>query len=196
MLRDIDAACHAQGYGAGGRALKDVGVVSFYNQQVRIIKNLMTRVTRGQQAFKAIKVEVNTADNYQGKEKPIILVSLVRNPPHRLSKKANTARFERINVAFSRAQELLVIVGAAEVFRNYPVTLPNLDRPGQTTKPVYGQILDEISLGGGSLHPLQVVAQQDYQQLMPESAPSTGKHASRPAFPPRERRPANKRKQP
>jgi len=196
MLRDIDAACHAQGYGAGGRALKDVGVVSFYNQQVRIIKNLMTRVTRGQHAFKAIKVEVNTADNYQGKEKPIILVSLVRNPPHRLSKKANTARFERINVAFSRAQELLVIVGAAEVFRNYPVTLPNLDRAGQTTKPVYGQILDEISLGGGFLHPLQVVDQQEYQQLMPESGPPAGKHTGRPPFPPRERRPTNKRKQP
>jgi hypothetical protein len=195
MLRDLDAACHAQGYGAGGRPLKDVGVVSFYNQQVRIIKNLMTRVTR-QAAFKAIKVEVNTADNYQGKEKPIILVSLVRNPPHRLSKKANTARFERINVAFSRAQELLVIVGAAEVFRNYPVTLPNLDRQGQTTKPVYGQILDEISLGGGFLHPLQVIDQQDYQQLMPESDASAGKHAGRPAFPARDRRPTNKRKQP
>jgi hypothetical protein len=195
MLRDIDAACHAQGYGAGGRPMKDVGVVSFYNQQVRIIKNLMTKVAREQRPFKAIKVEVNTADNYQGKEKPVILVSLVRNPPHRLSKKANTARFERINVAFSRAQELLVIVGAAEVFRNYPVTLPNLDRQGHTTKPVYGQILDEISLGGGFLHPLQVIDQQNYQQLMPALDVPAGKHAGRPATPARDRRPTNKRKQ-
>jgi hypothetical protein len=76
------------------------------------------------------------------------------------------------------------------------VTLPNLDRQGQTTKPVYGQILDEISLGGGFLHPLQVIDQQDYQQLMPESDASAGKHAGRPVFPARDRRPTNKRKQP
>ena len=195
MLRDLDAACLAQGYGVGSATRKDVGVVSFYNRQVRIIKDLMGKVTRGEQAFRAIKVEVNTADNYQGKEKPIILVSLVRNPPHRLSSKANTARFERINVAFSRAQELLVVVGAAEVFRDYPVTLPNLDRPGQTTKRVYGQILDEISLGGGFLHPLQVIDQVTYTQLMPEPGTLHGKPAARPSYPARDRRPPSKRKQ-
>jgi hypothetical protein len=172
MLRDIDNACIAQGHGKDGTALKDVGVVSFYNLQVRIIRDLIVKVTRGGQAFKAIKVEVNTADNYQGKEKPIILVSLVRNPPKRLSTKANTARFERINVAFSRAQELLVVVGAADKFRDYRVNLPNLDRPGKTVKPVYGQILDEISLGGGFLHPLQVVDQGSYRKLIPEASPA------------------------
>lgn len=187
MLRDIDNACGAQGHGKDGAAMKDVGVVSFYNLQVRIIRDLIAKVTRGGQAFKAIKVEVNTADNYQGKEKPIILVSLVRNPPHRLSAKANTARFERINVAFSRAQELLVIVGAADKFRNYPVNLPNLDRPGKTVKHVYGQILDEISLGGGFLHPLQVVDQGSYRQLIPEASPARA---------PRQRHPHIKRKHP
>lgn len=173
MLRDLDVACFAQGYGVGAVAPKDVGVVSFYNSQVRIVRDMMGKATRGAQAFKAIKVEVNTADNYQGKEKPIIFVSLVRNPPHRLSAKANTARFERINVAFSRAQELLVIVGAADKFRNYPVKLPNLDRPGHATKNVYGQILDEISLGGGFLHPIQVIDQDAYRQLVPEQGRPT-----------------------
>lgn len=187
MLRDIDSACSAQGHGKDGTAMKDVGVVSFYNLQVRILRDLITKVTRGGQAFKAIKVEVNTADNYQGKEKPIILVSLVRNPPHRLSAKANTARFERINVAFSRAQELLVIVGAADKFRNYPVNLPNLDRPGKTVKHVYGQILDEISLGGGFLHPLQVVDQASYRQLIPEASATRA---------PKQRHPHIKRKHP
>lgn len=181
MLRDLDAACGKQGYGTGGSAKKDVGVVSFYNRQVRVIRELMNLVTRGPNAFKAIKVEVNTADNYQGKEKPIILVSLVRNPPHRLSAKANTARFERINVAFSRAQELLVIVGAADVFRNYPVTLPNLDRDGHTVKRVYGQILNEISLMGGFLYPLQVISPDAYQKLMPKPGKQSAGPVNRPA---------------
>lgn len=180
MLQDLDAACAEQGYGARGRAKKDVGVVSFYNRQVQDIRGLVKRVERAQ-AFKAIKLDVNTADNYQGKEKPIILVSLVRNPERgRLSRKANTARFERINVAFSRAQELLVIVGAAEVFRNYPVTLPNLDRPGQAEKYVYRQILNEISLGGGFLQAQQVISSAAYHALMPKQAEQSKQHGNRP----------------
>lgn len=197
MLRDLDAACAEQGYGKGGKPKKDVGVVSFYNRQVGLIFDLMNKVTRGPDAFKAIKVEVNTADNYQGKEKPIILVSLVRNPPHRLSAKANTARFERINVAFSRAQELLIIVGAAKVFRNYPVTLPNLDREGQVTKPVYGQILDEISLGGGFLQPSQVISADAFQKLMPAQTqqPNWQGHRVPPAQRDHNRSHSNRRKQ-
>ncbi|WP_162254578.1 AAA domain-containing protein [Massilia sp. Root1485] len=196
MLRDLDAACHAQGFGVDGAARKDVGVVSFYNRQVVIIKDLVKKATRGAKAFKAIKVEVNTADVFQGKEKPIILVSLVRNPPHRLSRTANTARFERINVAFSRAQELLIIVGAAQVFRDYPVHLPNLDRPGHSTRRVYGQILDEISLGGGFLHPSQIIDEEAYQQLMPEQGKPAHKPGSRPQHAPHDKRAFNqKRKQ-
>ncbi len=187
MLRDLDNACYAQGHGKGDAARKDVGVVSFYNLQVRVIRDLINKSSRGAQAFKAINVEVNTADNYQGKEKPIILVSLVRNPPHRLSAKANTARFERINVAFSRAQELLVIVGAADKFRNYPVNLPNLDRPGKTVKYVYRLILDDIALGAGFLHPTQLIDQDSYRQLLPVSDPSRV---------PRQRQPHSKRKHP
>lgn len=187
MLRDLDHACYAQGHGKGDAPRKDIGVVSFYNQQVRVIRDLMNKSSRGAQAFKAIKVEVNTADNYQGKEKPIILVSLVRNPPHRLSARANTARFERINVAFSRAQELLVIVGAADKFRNYPVNLPNLDRPGKAVKHVYRLILDDIALGGGFLHPTHVIDQDRYRQLLA---------ASDPLREPGQRQPHSKRKHP
>jgi len=191
MLRDIDEACASQGHGQGGNARKEVGVVSFYNRQVRIIRDLVNARTRGASGFKAIKVDVNTADNYQGKEKPIILVSLVRNPPHRLSARANTARFERINVAFSRAQELLIVVGAAEVFRNYPVRLPNLDREGVVTKRIYGEILNEISLNGGFLHPLQVIAPDTFRQMVPE--PGKQQQGSRLASAPRaSERPANR----
>lgn len=197
MLQDLDAACAKQGYGAGGRAKKDVGVVSFYNRQVQDIRGLVKKVERVQ-AFKAIKVDVNTADNYQGKEKPIILVSLVRNPERgRLSRKANTARFERINVAFSRAQELLVIVGAAEVFRDYPVTLPNLDRPGQSEKYVYRQILNEITLGGGFLQAQQVVSTTAYQDLMPKQTEQPNRYGNRPKHAGRDAsRPHSNRKKP
>ena len=37
------------------------------------------------------------------------------------------AAFERINVAFSRAQNLLIIVGAKELYDNLAVPIPNMD---------------------------------------------------------------------
>jgi hypothetical protein len=73
---------------------------------------------------------------------------MVRCPQHRLSKRANTASFERINVAFSRAQELLVIAGSARTFREYPVVLPNLTNTGKRKVNVYGNLIDEIHRNG------------------------------------------------
>jgi len=91
---------------------------------------------------------------YQGKEKPIILVSMVRNfgkgaPARRRSSRANVARFEYINVAFSRAQELLVVFGALDTFTPYQVELPPMDATGTPSIiPVYREITDMVERRG------------------------------------------------
>jgi len=90
-----------------------VGIVSFYQAQCRVIREAIKNINQGNLKFDAIDVEINTVIRYQGKEKPIILISLVRNDGkektyHRRGSNANIARFEFINVAMSRAQDLLV----------------------------------------------------------------------------------------
>jgi hypothetical protein len=167
-LCDIELSCREQGFGLNGKARKEVGIVTFYGRQVRAIRDAIRRIQGLRNIrFSAIEYDINTVDRYQGQERPIILVSMVRNPPFRLSQRANTAQFERINVAFSRAQELLVVAGAKDVFCKYPVFLPHLDRPGKKKVEVYRYIIDEIQRNGGLWSSDYIVSQQEYERLLP-----------------------------
>lgn len=151
MLRDIDDALIKTLPGPGER--KQVGIVSMYQAQVRAIRQEMNRETKDR-PFRAITCELSTVVKYQGKEKPIILVSMVRNlggaaSSRRRSSRANVARFEYINVAFSRAQELLVVFGAVDTFTPYQVELPPMDGSGPPRAvPVYREITQMVELSG------------------------------------------------
>lgn len=64
-------------------------------------------------------VKVDTVDSYQGKENPIVILSLVRNnadgPPQSGAatvREGFLSRSNRINVSISRAMDRLVIVGS------------------------------------------------------------------------------------
>lgn len=170
VLADLDDAYTRQGHGPARKPPKQVGIVTFYARQIRVIREAIASLVAQRGPFVGIKVDVNTADRYQGQERPIIIVSLVRCPPHKLSARANTAQFERINVAFSRAQELLVVLGAERVFRPYEIQLPHLDRPGRMRRAVYGHIIGEIELNGGLKAARQVLDQAMFDRLLPASA--------------------------
>lgn len=153
-LEQINAQSLTQGYSPSKK--RKVGVVSFYANQCREIRNaIRRRRPQGSNGrYESLDVEVNTVIRYQGKEKPIILVSLVRhdghdprrsgNQPRRRSSKANVARFEFINVAFSRAQELLLVFGARSMYESYEVELPHMDKGGTEKRTVYKDILNQL----------------------------------------------------
>jgi superfamily I DNA and/or RNA helicase len=174
-------SCRNQGHGSNGQPKKQVGVVTFYGRQVRSINEAIRRRQKLYKIrFTAIDYDVNTVDRYQGQERPIILVSMVRNPPFKLSQRANTAQFERINVAYSRAQELLIIVGAKDVFCKYPVILPRLDKPGKHKVEVYRHIIDEIQRDDGLWSSDSIVSPTDYDRLLPKEFKSqVGKNRKR-----------------
>ncbi len=125
-----------------------VGVVSFYASQCRVIREEISKVNGGKIQFDAIHVEINTVIRYQGKEKPILLISLVRNdggPKNkRRSARANVARYEFINVAMSRAQNLLVVFGARNMLEQRDVFLPNMDTSGKKKVQVYRKIFSDL----------------------------------------------------
>lgn len=153
-LEQIEQQSAVQGYSQTNK--RKVGVVSFYTRQCREIRSAIRRrrPKESNGRFNFLDVEVNTVIRYQGKEKPIVLVSLVRhdgydplrsgNQPRRRSSKANVARFEFINVAFSRAQELLIVFGAKSMYASYEVDLPCMDRTGSVKRTVYKDILDQL----------------------------------------------------
>ena len=147
-LVEINQQYIKQGYGKEGKKKQEVGVVSFYAAQCRVIRDAIKKANNGNLQFNALHIEINTVIRYQGKEKPIILMSLVRNdgrPKERArSAKANIARYEFINVAMSRAQNLLIVFGARNMLETRDVWLPNMDKPGKQKKQVYRQIFAKL----------------------------------------------------
>lgn len=155
LLQKMDAQYQKSGYGEGDK--KSVAVITFYGKQVREIRSLIPK------HFQALRVTVNTVDRFQGKERPIVFVSLVRNKPvARKSQKAFVAQFERVNVAFSRAQELLIILGAKAMFYDYPIELPCMDKTGTQTKPVYRDIIENINRKSCFWPSSRIISPQDY----------------------------------
>ncbi|WP_412497663.1 AAA domain-containing protein [Vibrio furnissii] len=145
-LKNINEQSRQNGFSQ--KKKQKVGVVSFYASQCRVIRDEIRKVNGGNIQFDAIHVEINTVIRYQGKEKPIILISLVRNdggPKNkRRSARANVARYEFINVAMSRAQNLLIVFGARNMLEQRDVYLPNMDAPGTQKKQVYRNIFGDL----------------------------------------------------
>jgi superfamily I DNA and/or RNA helicase len=95
-----------------------VGVITFYGRQLGELNKLEKRdfwkLPFSERNFANLDLRFGTVDRFQGQEKDIIIVSLVRNNKHHnigFAKKPN-----RVNVAFSRAKSLLIIVGNADNF--------------------------------------------------------------------------------
>lgn len=100
---------------AAGRMPKDaqksVGVISFYGEQVKKINRLLQQELQ----LPHLQFRTGTVDKFQGMEMDVILVSMVRNTPK--GGDVGFARdYRRLNVALSRARELLLLVGSAEMF--------------------------------------------------------------------------------
>lgn len=77
----------------------DIGVIAPYNAQVSFLKELIHNR----------KVEISTVDGFQGREKEIIILSMVRS---NLDKKVGfLANERRLNVAVTRARRFLCVIG-------------------------------------------------------------------------------------
>ncbi|CDF41405.1 unnamed protein product [Chondrus crispus] len=84
-------------------SLSDIGLISPYAGQVRILKELVAR------QWGASSIEVSTVDGFQGREKRVILLSSVRSNDK--SSVGFLRDWRRLNVAITRAKALLVVVG-------------------------------------------------------------------------------------
>ncbi|MCK4164142.1 hypothetical protein HFK89_17120 [Ralstonia pseudosolanacearum] len=89
-----------------------IGVICMYAGQKRQIELAWSRRPFDPK-FKRL-VRIDTVDSYQGKENAIVILSLVRSNPKGLP--GHVGISNRCNVAVSRAQERLIVVGDAEMW--------------------------------------------------------------------------------
>ena len=80
-----------------------IGIITPYRGQVDTIKKLL----RNERI--SIKVEVNTVDSFQGREKDIIIISTVRAGSKSVGFLSD---YRRMNVAITRAKHFLWVIGS------------------------------------------------------------------------------------
>ena len=94
----------------------DVGLISPYKAQVQYLRMLL----RKDAFFKPFRhlITVNTVDGFQGQERDVILISLVRANENGEIGFLNDLR--RMNVAITRARMKLIILGDASTLTRHP----------------------------------------------------------------------------
>jgi len=94
----------------------DVGIISPYRVQTQYIRSLI----KHDEYFKTIRhtIAVNTVDGFQGQERDIIMISLVRSNDQGQIGFLNDLR--RMNVAITRARMKLIIIGNADTLSHHP----------------------------------------------------------------------------
>jgi superfamily I DNA and/or RNA helicase len=90
-----------------------IGIICPYAEQVKYIRQELA----GDTSLSHLYIEVNTIDGFQGQEKEIIYISLVRSNSHGGIGFVEDER--RLNVAMTRAQKKLVIVGDSSTLGQY-----------------------------------------------------------------------------
>jgi hypothetical protein len=88
----------------GGR--KTIGIIAFYSEQRKLIEAIVQQMGRPDIER---ATEIGTVDSFQGKEYPLVILSAVRSNPN--ASLGFMALPQRINVAMSRAQRQLIIIG-------------------------------------------------------------------------------------
>lgn len=107
---------------------KQIGIISFYGKQIKQLRNIAYNHI-------GLPIRVSTVDRFQGMERNIVIVSMVRSNIIQSSKNQEPDRNRypeygypmqkslgfaqspnRLNVALSRAKRLLIIVGNRELF--------------------------------------------------------------------------------
>ena len=97
-----------------------IGVITFYRAQVNMIKSLLDRAGKTQNGSSNDEDEesflkVATVDSFQGSERDIIILSLVRS--NRGGRIGFLRDARRLNVAITRAKHALIMLGNARCLR-------------------------------------------------------------------------------
>ncbi|XP_012156985.1 DNA replication ATP-dependent helicase/nuclease DNA2 isoform X2 [Ceratitis capitata] len=110
-----------------GYAPDRIGVIAPYRAQVELLRSLMTQFAshhqNGTVNMNFAAIEVNTVDQYQGRDKDIILFSGTKTGGVETNEQSRDAEIladkRRLTVAITRAKRKLLLIGDAECLAKY-----------------------------------------------------------------------------
>ncbi len=133
-----EAAAEAKAAGRiGADELKTVGVISFYGEQVKRLQRMIDQELR----LPHLLIRTGTVDRFQGSEMEIIILSMVRNNRNERGDIGFAKDYRRLNVALSRAKQLLVMVGSSRMFAERAKK--------EETRRMYRRVLDVVEKKNG-----------------------------------------------
>ena len=94
----------------------DFGIITPYRAQLRMIRRLM----KMQRYFRRLRgqISVNSVDGFQGQERDVIVISMVRDNDE--GQLGFLGDLRRMNVAITRARMKLIIIGNSETLCRHP----------------------------------------------------------------------------
>jgi len=144
-----------------------IGIITTYGDQARRIRQQLKNQKVKTDGFKTDeeKMIVSTVDDFQGDERDIIILSMVRNPENpEWSNPGFILAYQRINVALSRARKLLIIVGNRKYLENKGVIdLPDVHgRRGMERKNyrVYEDIISVVERYGKVIEDTDIIEER------------------------------------
>lgn len=133
----------------GARRLS-VAVISFYKAQIGLLRDRLRREALPAEWFDPWR-DVNTVDQFQGSERDVVIVSLVRTDARLTGEFARD--FRRINVAFSRARKLLIVLASEQTFGEAKVDVPGGSAGAVVATTAYRSIHELAGREGACVEP-------------------------------------------
>lgn len=170
----IDQLCNSDSFKEYQSSLnsdedKEIGLISFYGAQMKLLNPVVESAKK-----QNLRIKLSSVDRFQGMERNIIIVSLVRsniiashvnekpdfkNYPEYGYKAQTSFGFaespNRLNVALSRAKRLLIIVGNGTHFCSF------VNKEGKT---IYKNVYDEIRQHPHGIIPWKTATQKNSNQ--------------------------------
>jgi ATP-dependent RNA/DNA helicase IGHMBP2 len=116
LIKHLTQLATHEGTGYTFETFPTVAVISPYKEQIRILKELLLSSDILQPY--ADKISVNTIDSFQGQERDVVYISMVRS--NTTGEIGFLSDIRRMNVAMTRARKKLVVIGDSSTLGNFP----------------------------------------------------------------------------
>ncbi len=132
---------------------KEIGVIAAYRGQVEAMKRNIKLEQYG-----GLEIDINTVDKFQGSERDIIIYDIVKSSQGN-SNIGFLDDYRRVNVAFSRARKLLIVIGDSDYLLHR--AKPNPSSKIKESDLVLKNITQELKDWGCIYHSIEEALQND-----------------------------------